>query len=91
MMTKAPDPLKPPPPARALRRPTPQQGRALELLGHAIEYLLHEDRRYSRGESSGSDAVRLLMGLNRAIFAECEIVVPLGERLRSWMMSHTAA
>jgi hypothetical protein len=71
------------------RRPTPQQGRALELLGHALEYLV--DSRLYLTESDVSDnlAVQTLMRLNREVFAECAEVVPIGRRLRlrlrSWM------
>jgi hypothetical protein len=78
-------------PARAMRRPSPQQGRALELLGHAIEYLVDENLHRGRGEAMDSEAVQLLMRLNRGIFAECAVVMPLGSRLRSWMLAYMAA
>ncbi len=66
------------------RRPTLQQGRALELLGHAVEYLV--DSRLYLGESDASDqlAVQTLMRLNREVFAECAEVAPKG-RLRQWL------
>ncbi len=49
-------------------------GRALEKLGHAIEYLsdeyVNED---SLGEVAGSrlQAIELLMSLNRSVYLEC--------------------
>ncbi|WP_213805774.1 hypothetical protein [Granulicella sp. dw_53] len=57
-----------------LRRPTPQQGRALELLGHAIEYLMDS---YvivvsANGSKDDREAIQLLMRLNMDVFSECE-------------------
>jgi|GEM_PF-2345596 hypothetical protein len=86
-----PEPAPEPPPAVAMRRPSQEQGRALELLGRAIEYLVDEHNHYNRGEAVDSDAVRLLMQLNRAVFAECEVVLPWAVRLRQWMTSMVAA
>jgi hypothetical protein len=62
------------------RRPTPEQGRALEMLGHAVEYLV--DSGLYRGDQSDELAVQMLMRLNREVFAECAEVVPLRRRLR---------
>jgi hypothetical protein len=72
------------------RRISPQAGRALEILGHAIDYLLDEylrvpgmiDRR--DGELQ---AVELLMAKNREIYFACPIVPSLREQLRSLFRS----
>lgn len=68
------------------RRITPQAGRALEVLGHAIEYLT--DEFVHRGSEMSAhnaqvEAVQLLMGINRAIYFECPRIPSLGERIRS--------
>ena len=70
------------------RRPTQVQGRALEILGHAIEYLV--DSRLAGFVDSGLDsalgeeaaAVRLLSEASWAIFGTCPEVEPVGERIR---------
>jgi hypothetical protein len=76
-----------------LRRITPQAGRALEILGHAIEYLTDEFV-HCGGELSPRnaqlEAVQLLMGLNRQVYFECPEVVTLGDRLRSMLHLHAA-
>jgi len=77
-----------PGPFNRRRRITPQAGHALEILGHAIEYLA--DELVHRGQdvtcSSGElDAVQLLMALNRAVYYECPEVVTIGARLRSML------
>jgi hypothetical protein len=68
------------------RRITPRAGRALEILGHAIDYLIDEYI-YEGKTLSTSDpqvaAIQLLMALNREIYHECPVVPTLGERLRS--------
>lgn len=65
------------------RRITPQAGRALEILGHAIEYLTDEHI-YRGGRFYPGDpevqAVQLLAATNRAIYLECPQVPTLGER-----------
>jgi hypothetical protein len=75
------------------RRISPQAGRALEILGHAIEYLtdefVHEGEAFSvRREQL--EAVRLLMAANREIYLECPEVPSFGERCRSFLRFHTA-
>jgi len=81
--------------ARSNRRRhiTPQAGHALEILGHAIEYLTDEFVE-ERGSLSGDDdrikAVQLLMALNRQIYFECPEVPSFGERLRSLLHFHLA-
>jgi len=72
------------------RRPTLSQGRALEMLGHAIEYLVDSRMHRDQGLSSQADgeAEQVIMRLNRAVFAECAEVVPggsLGGWLRLWL------
>lgn len=70
------------------RRPDPYQGRALEKLGHAIEYLV--DSRMSARDSqttrADAEAVDILMGLSRCVFSECEEIVPASQRFKAWMM-----
>ena len=60
------------------RRPNKPQGRALEILGHAIEYLVDQQRhRDSDAESQSfpseadAPAIQILMRLSREVFAEC--------------------
>ena len=70
------------------RRISPQAGHALEVLGHAIEYLTDEFM-HRGGSISARDAqiqaVQLLMGLNRQIYFECPVVPTLGERCRKFL------
>jgi hypothetical protein len=67
------------------RRITPQAGRALEILGHAIEYLtdefVHQGLEPSAGEAQ-LQAVQMLMALNRQIYFECPEVPTWGDRCR---------
>lgn len=68
------------------RRISPQTGRALELLGHAIEYLTDETLHRGHGLSADPaqlDAVALLMSLNREIYMACPEMPSLSERCRS--------
>jgi hypothetical protein len=82
-------PISAPVAVRSLRRRiTPQAGRALEVLGHAIEYLT--DEYVHRGEDLNAQnpevaAVQLLMALNREVYFECPVAPTLAERLRSWL------
>jgi hypothetical protein len=61
------------------RRPSPSQGRALEALGHAIEYLIDMRMRRDSDASPLADmeAEQLMMRLNREVFSECREVVPV--------------
>jgi len=63
------------------RRPTYCQGRALEILGHAIEYLV--DSRIYDSSPFGVDkeAVKILTRVNLDIFEECQEVIPLRSRI----------
>ncbi|MGA2349740.1 MAG: hypothetical protein ABSF70_04835 [Terracidiphilus sp.] len=68
------------------RHITPQAGRALEILGHAIEYLadefIHEGREISANNEQ-LQAVQMLMALNRKVYFECPEVPTFGERCRT--------
>lgn len=80
-------------PVRSLRRRiTPQAGHALEILGHAIEYLTDEFVHQGATLTAGSpnlEAVQLLMGLNRQVYFECPVAPTLGDRLRSMLNPQT--
>ena len=56
------------------RRITPQAGRALEILGHAVEYLtdefVHEGKSLS-ADNAQIQAIQLLMAFNRQVYFEC--------------------
>jgi hypothetical protein len=71
---------------RPRRQITPQAGKALEKLGHAIEYLTDEFVQSGASFSSNNsqlEAVQMLMALNRRVYFECPEVPTLGERLRN--------
>jgi hypothetical protein len=67
------------------------QGRALEKLGHAIEYLV-DSRLHRRSGSSPLDnpddreAEQLLAHLSRTVFADCREVAPPMQRLKTWLL-----
>jgi len=67
------------------RRPSPEQGRALEKLGHAVEYLVDSRLAMVNEPLSQADieATDILMRLSRSVFAECKEIVPLWRRV--WM------
>lgn len=72
--------------ANRRRRITPEAGHALEVLGHAIEYLTDEfvqDDRAFTVKSEQMQAVQLLMALNRQVYFECPEIPTLTERLRA--------
>ncbi len=72
--------------ANRRRRITPQAGHALEILGHAIEYLTDEFVHANGGLTPGNselEAVQLLMAVNRQVYYECPEVRTIGERLRA--------
>ena len=75
------------------RRISPQAGRALEILGHAIDYLIDENvyAADSRSKKMGQmEAVQLLMKINREIYFECPEVPSVRERWRSLLGLRTA-
>jgi len=75
------------------RRISPEAGHALEILGHAIEYLTDEFV-YAGGSFSAHDAqvevVQLLMVLNRKIYFGCPEAPTFGDRFRAWLNLRTA-
>jgi hypothetical protein len=75
------------------RRITPQAGHALEILGHAIEYLtdeyIHQGLDFS-ANSGELQAVQLLMALNRQVYYECPEVPTFGERFRALLPFYSA-
>jgi hypothetical protein len=68
------------------RRITPEAGHALEILGHAIEYLTDEFV-HEGGSLSGNDsrimAVQLLMARNREVYFACPEVPSVADRCRA--------
>ena len=56
------------------RRLTPEAGRALEILGHGIDYLVDEFV-YEGGnlttQSGENEAIQLLMAVNRKVYFDC--------------------
>lgn len=78
---------------RRRRRISPEAGHALEILGHAIEYLTDEFVR-AGGPLSVHDArveaVQLLMRLNREIYLACPEVPTPADRLRALLHPRTA-
>lgn len=87
--TPKPLPVDPQPRKRKPRRRiSPQAGRALEILGHAIDYLTDEYV-YAGSRFSARDpqlqAIQMLMALNRQIYFECPEVPSLAERFLAWL------
>jgi hypothetical protein len=72
---------------------SPEAGRALEILGHAIEYLADEYA-HRGGSFSSHDgevgAMQLLMSLNRQIYFECPEAPSMADRWRSLLRPRTA-
>ncbi|MGD0733688.1 MAG: hypothetical protein ABR976_01025 [Terracidiphilus sp.] len=70
------------------RRITPRAGHALEILGHAIEYLADEIAHEGLSLPAGNGrltAVHLLMTLNRQVYFECPEEPTFRERCRSFL------
>lgn len=68
---------------RPRRRPTPEQGAALECLGHAVEYLIDES--LLSGDSIDpniTEAVQLLSAASREVYLSC-VETPREARARS--------
>jgi hypothetical protein len=75
-------------PSNRRRRITPEAGHALEILGHAIEYLTDEFVHQGgdmRAGNSQLEAVQLLMARNREIYYACPEVVTVADRLRAML------
>jgi hypothetical protein len=69
------------------RRASQLQGRALEILGHAVEYPV-DSRMFMVDQPStraDAEAIQILMLLSRQVFAECAEVTPPTRRLRHWI------
>ncbi len=79
--------------ANRRRNITPQAGRALEILAHAIEYLtdefVHQGLTFS-AKNEQLEAVQMLMAINRQVYFECPEVPSLGERCRALLHLHAA-
>ncbi len=77
-----------------LRHITPQAGRALEILGHAIDYLtdelVHAGGSFC-ARNAQVEAVQLLMRVNRQIYFECPEVPTLSERFLALLHLRKAA
>jgi hypothetical protein len=75
------------------RRISPDTGHALEILGHAVEYLTDEFIR-AGGSVSPYDgqvqAVQMLMRLNRDIYLDCPEVPTFAHRVRALLHLHPA-
>lgn len=72
------------------RRGSQSQGRALEVLGHAIEYLVDSRLFLPEGTDPKSEAraLQTLMCLSRTIFTECPVVISRRRRILSWAQNH---
>ena len=67
------------------RKITPQAGKAIEMLAHALEYLSDECRDSELADPfwrARIAAVELLMALNRDIYMECPAMPTAGARCR---------
>jgi hypothetical protein len=69
---------------KSRRQISPQAGRALEILGHAIQYLA--DQHAHEGslivwERAHFEAMSILKNLNRQIYLECPEVPSFDERV----------
>jgi hypothetical protein len=71
------------------RRISPEAGRAIEKLAHAIEYLSDEfvqDSGPLHPHDGRVEAIQLLMSLNRAVYCECPEMKPgVGGGLRDFL------
>jgi hypothetical protein len=80
-----------PQPRPFVRRLSPEGGRALEILGHAIEYLADEyaNDPADKGPLGSADprvgAIQILKGLNRAIYYSGTEVQPVFSRMKRWL------
>jgi len=73
------------------RKISREAGRALEMLGHAIDYLADEfalecmECKGTSGIHPRQEAIELLMAYNREIYLACPEIPALGDRLRAWL------
>jgi hypothetical protein len=76
------------------RKITPEAGRALEKLSHALEYLADE---FAHGgcevvrDYGRIQAIQLLASLNRQLYFSCEVVPTFRERVRSLFRRFSAS
>ncbi len=74
--------------AHRRRRIDPASGHALEILGHAIEYLsdefVHEGGALD-AHNAQVQAIQLLMALNRLVYMDCPEVPSFWERASSFL------
>ena len=72
------------------RRPSQEQGRALETLGHALEYLVDSRMFLSKDPKTRADseAIHILSRCSREVFATCAEIVPMRQRVKTWVVSH---
>jgi hypothetical protein len=64
------------------RRPSPTQGRALEILNHAIEYLVDSRLDETWDTPADAKAVHMLMACSRVVFMDCEVILNWQQRLQ---------
>lgn len=82
--------------ARARRRISPISGRALEILGHAVEYLADEFVLASGALPSihihdpQVEAMQLLMQANRAVYFACPLVPSMRIRMKHWIVKQVS-
>ncbi len=76
------------------RRVSPDAGRALEILGHAIEYLtdeyIYRGGPFAAGDSE-IEAIQTLMGVNRQIYFGCPEMPSMANRWRSLLHFRAAS
>jgi hypothetical protein len=75
------------------RHISPRAGHALEVLGHAIEYLTDEFVQEGASPSANHPqilAIQMLMALNRQVYFECPEVPGFCERCRAILGLHVA-
>lgn len=74
------------------RQLSPEEGRAIEILGHAIEYLADEycADAQPKGRLGNADprieAIQTLKALNRSIYCSAAEVEPAFTRMKRWVM-----
>ncbi len=78
-------------PGNNKRRISPRAGHALEILGHAIEYLtdefVHEGGSFS-AHNGQMAAIQLLMARNRAIYFSCPEIPSFADQCRTFLRAH---
>ncbi len=80
-------------PGNRRRKITPEAGHALEMLGHAIEYLTDEFV-HNGGSLAANDpqleAIQLMMARNRQVYFACPEIPTFRERVRAFLHAHLA-